>query len=145
VQFPILIGLHRSRFLDIGVLAVTLVANAVVLVFPLSEVSPWALLPALWIVASIAWQKLSPKLSAIRLERDGRVLIRRVGESEFFVAELLPGVTVHPWLTIVKLKTEAGDAFFLIATVDSINRENFRRFRMFLRWQVNFSAANDDA
>ena len=145
MQFPILIGLRRSRFLDIGVLAITLVASAVVLAFPQPVIIQLMILAATWIIAAITWQKLSPKLSAIRLERDGQVSIRRFGENEFFVAELLPGATVHPWLSVVKLKAEAGDTCIVIATVDSLNKQNFRRFRVFLRWQAGFRAASDDA
>lgn len=48
-------------------------------------------------------------------------------------------------MTVVKLKTEEACSKALIATVDSLNRQDFRRLRVFLRWQADFSAPNDDA
>lgn len=144
MQFPILIGLHRSRFLDIGILAIALAACASILSVQQPVISPLVFLTTTWAIAARAWQKLAPKFSTIRLERDGRLSVRSLGENEFFTAELLPGATVHPWLSVIKLKTAVGDAFVII-TVDSLNRQNFRRLRVFLRWHADFNATKDDA
>jgi toxin CptA len=145
VQFPILIGLHRSRFLDIVVFVIAIVASAIVLAVPQPVISPWAFITTIWTIAAITWQELSPKLSVIRLERDGRLSVRRLGESDFLAAELLPGATVHPWLSVVKIKPATGNACIVIVAADSVNRQKFRRFRVFLRWQADFNAAHDDA
>lgn len=61
------------------------------------------------------------------------------------MAELMPSAIVHPWLTVVRLKTDGGGMCRLIATVDNLDREDFRRLRVFLRWQADFSVPDDDA
>ena len=145
MQFPITIGLRRSRFLDAGLIMVTLLASGVTLKFPQTIAIQLLILAAIWVVMGVAWRQLSPKLSKIRLERSGRVSVIRRGESEFSSADFLPGATVHPWLTLLRLKTGAGDTCILIAAVDSLKRQDFRRLRVFLRWQADFNVSNDDA
>lgn len=63
----------------------------------------------------------------------------------FVATRLLPGASVHPWLVIVRLEIESGQQSTLIAAVDSLKRNDFRRLRTFLRWQADFSASADDA
>lgn len=145
MQFPITIGLRRSRFMDIGLLFVALLAGMAALAFPQTTTVQFGICAVIWVAAGLAWRQLTPKFSAIRLERSGLVFAALSGKSEFLAAEILPGATVHPWVTVVKLKTEEARSQVLIATVDSLNRQNFRRLRIFLRWQAEFSAPNDDA
>lgn len=145
MQFPIIIGLHRSRFLDIGLGFIALLASGVTFAFPQTTTIQLLIITAIWTSAGIAWRQLSPKCSAIRLERNGQISVVHHGENEFSPAELLPSATVHPWLTVFRLKAESGDAFSLVATVDSLKRQDFRRLRVFLRWQADFNALNDDA
>ena len=144
MQFPIIIGLHRSRFLDIGLGFIVLLASGVIFAFPQTTMIQLLIIIAIWAVAGIAWRQLSPKCSAIRLERSGQISIAHHGENEFSPAELLPGATVHPWLTVFRLKAVSGDTYTLVATVDSLKRQNFRRLRVFLRWQADFKPLNDD-
>jgi toxin CptA len=143
VQFPITIGLRRSRFIDGGLGLVTLLASLMVLGFPQPLVTQWLLGGVIWICAVLTGWQLTPKFVAIRLERDGQVFIAH-RDGEFLAAEMLPGATVHPWLTVLRLKTEENGACRLIATVDSLNRQDYRRLRVFLRWQADFSGLNDD-
>lgn len=145
MQFPITIGLHRSRFLDAGVTLIALLASVATLVFPRSVHIQLLIILAIWVVAGFAWWRLSPSLSALRLERSGQVSIAHHGDNEFSAAELLPDATVHPWLTVVRLKTDRGDFCTLIATVDTQNRQDFRRLRVFLRWQADFNGPADGA
>lgn len=145
MQFPITIGLHRSRFMDLGLLFVALLASVAALAFPQAITIQFSVFAVIWVAAGLAWRELTPKFSAIRLERSGQVFVVLYGKSKFLAAEILPGATVHPWMTVVKLKTEEARSKALIATVDSLNRQNFRRLRVFLRWQAEFSAPNDDA
>ena len=145
MQFPIIIGLHRSRFLDFGLGCIVLLASVVIFAFPQSAAIQLLIITATWVTAGIAWRQLSPKCSAIRLERSGQVSVVRHGENEFSLAELLPGATVHPWLTVFRLKTEFSKTCTMVATVDSLKRQDFRRLRVFLRWQADFNALNDDA
>ena len=144
MQFPITIGLHRSRFMDLGLLFVALLATVTALAFPQTTTIQFGICAVIWLAAGLAWRQLTPKFSAIRLERSGQVFVALNGKSEFLAAELLQGATVHPWMTIVKLKTEGTRAKVLISTVDSLNRQDFRRLRVFLCWQADFSAPNDD-
>jgi toxin CptA len=145
VQFPIIIGLHRSRFMDAAVLMTALLATAAIVGFPRAHSIQAVLLLITWGLAMLAWRQLKPTIMAIRLERNGHLLIARSGETEFLPAEPEPGATVHPWLTVLHLKTEDGFCTTLIAAVDSLKREDFRRLRMFLRWQAKFSVPGDDA
>ena len=145
MQFPITIGLHRSRFMDLGLLSVALLATVAALAFPQAATIRFGVCIVIWLAAGQVWRQLTPKFSAIRLERSGRVFVVLNGKSEFLAADILPGATVHPWMTIVKLKTEGTRAKALIATVDSLNRQDFRRLRVFLCWQAEFSAPNDAA
>lgn len=143
MQFPITIGLRRSHFLDVSLGFVTLFASLVALGFPQSLALRLFFCGVIWVLATLVWWQLSLKFVAIRLERGGQVLISCDG-GEFLAAELLQGATVHPWLTVVRFKTEDARVRRLIATVDSLNRQDFRRLRVFLRWQADFSGLNDD-
>lgn len=145
MQLPITIGLHRSLLLDTFVGGCALLASAGVLFFPRATIVQTSILAFVWLVAILAWRQLRPKYSAIRLERDGQLSVSRPGEQEFSSANLLAGATVHAWLTVVRLKTGKGACTPLILAVDSVNPDDFRRLRVFLRWRVDFSASNDDA
>jgi len=145
VQLPITIGLHRSHFIAVLIGVTAGAASLVVLLFPGPGMVQGAILLAIWGVALLAWRHCSPKFPAIRLERDGRVSIIHTDDQEFVVAELLPGATAHPLLTVLRLKTAAGGVYPLILTGDSLAADDFRRLRIFLRWRANFSALDDDA
>ncbi len=139
MQFPIDIGLRRSRFLEVAVVSITLLASGVTLALPWSNTARATSFLLALIAAGIAWQRLGPTLSTIRLERSGQILVAVAGNAEFVEAELLAGATVHPWLTVVRLKTQDERKHLLIAAVDSMKPEDFRRFRVFLRWQAAVS------
>lgn len=145
MQFPITIGLHRSRFLDTILVLAALSATAAILGFPCSPSIRAGLFVAVLVLAIQAWYSLTPTIKAIRLERTGEIFIARVGEGVFVQATPKPGATIHPWLSIIRLMTEDGRTATLIATVNRKNGENLRRLRMFIRWQANFSGPNDDA
>ncbi|MBS1157917.1 MAG: hypothetical protein H6R15_336 [Proteobacteria bacterium] len=142
MQLPITIGLRRSFLLDILVGVGTLLASAGALFFPQAVHWRVGLLIFVWLLAALAWRELRPAFSAIRLERDGRLFVRRPGDQEFSATNLLPGATVHPWLTVVRLKTEEGACAPLILAVDSLEPDDFRRLRMFLRWRAVFSVSD---
>lgn len=145
MQFPILIGLHRSRFLDAMLLAVVILVSAAILGFQCSLAVQGCLLFAVLLLAIQAWQALTPTIELIRLERSGEIFIARAGESDFVQAVPKPGAIIHPWLTVIRLSTEDARSATLIATVNRKNSENLRRLRMFMRWQASFSEPNDDA
>ena len=145
MQFPITIGLRRSRFLDTALLLVAFLASLAVLCLPQATVIQFVICAAIWIIAGLTWRHLTPSFSAIRLEHSGQVSVAIEDKTDFLPAEILPGATVHLWITVVKLKTENGRSRPLIATVDSLNKQNFRRLRVFLRWQAKLSSPSDDA
>ena len=141
MQFPINIGLHRSRFIGAALVLIGLLAGGVTLALPWSTAVRGINLLLIVVAAGLAWQRLEPTLAAIRLERSGQILVAVVGNAEFAEAELLAGATVHPWLTVVRLKTQDERKHLLIAAVDSMKPEDFRRLRVFLRWQAVVSVA----
>ncbi|HQU79979.1 MAG TPA: hypothetical protein PLU47_10995 [Azonexus sp.] len=136
MQFPIHIGLRRSRFLEAAVVSITLLTSGVTLALPWSTTARATSFLLVLIAGGLAWRRLGPTLSAIRLERAGQILVVVAGNAEFAEAELLAGATVHPWLTVVRLKTQDERTHLLITAVDSMKPEDFRRLRIFLRWQA---------
>ncbi len=145
MQFPITIGLHRSRFLGRALFLLALLACGVTLALPWPTAVRAGSLMLVLIVAYFAWRRLEPELSAIRLEKTGQVLVAAAGSVEFADAELLAGATVHPWLTIIRLKTQDGRTHRMLAAVDTMKSEDFRRLRIFLRWRAEFSVPVGDA
>lgn len=145
MQFPITIGLHRSRILDAMLLLVVVLAIVAILGFDCSAAVRAVLFFAIVVLAALAWRGLTPAISTIRLERNGAISITHPGENEFVSARPKPGATIHPWLTVIRLSTDDGCTATLIATLDSQNKADFRRLRMFMRWQASFSEPSDDA
>ncbi|HZX30669.1 MAG TPA: protein YgfX [Rhodocyclaceae bacterium] len=144
MQFPITIGLHRS-FLGglIGALIHGGAAIAVVL-------TPWAvwvravLAVAVVVSALLARRSGRPAVTALRLLGNGRVECRLEGDSEFRSAELQPGNTVHPWLSVIRLSVDMRPVT-VVMLPDSATTEEFRRLRVWLRWRADFSAGKDAA
>ncbi|MBU1365101.1 MAG: hypothetical protein KKE51_14895 [Gammaproteobacteria bacterium] len=145
MQFPIVVGLHRSRFLDVMLLSALILACSAILSFDCASSVQGGLVFVVVLLAIQAWRALTPLIGSIRLERSGEVFVAKAGENEFVQATLKPGATIHPWLTVIRLVTADDCPATIIATVDRENRENLRRLRMFMRWQAKFSGASDDA
>ena len=139
MQFPIHIGLRRSRILVTILIVIVLSVLGVGFYFLPYWPLKWVLCLLVGCFALMTWQKLKPKISEIRLEREGGISIRSGDQQEFSLASIQPNATVHPWLTVFRLSTESGDIFTLIATVDTLNQQDFRRLRVFLRWRADFS------
>lgn len=145
MQLPITIGLHRSRFIDAFVVGGAVLASLLVPVFPCATLMQWGLLLTIWSIALVARRQCSLKFSAIRLETDGQLSVTLGADQEFTVAELLPDATVHPWLTVLRLKTAEGHVSSLLLSGDSLDANDFRRLRVFLRWRADFSGRGGDA
>jgi len=142
VQFPITIGLHRSRFL-VGAFVLLVLLTIPVLVFLQRSTAIFAAIPLLLAVLfAWLWRYRQPCCPVIRLEANGAISLLS-GDGEFAAAQLLPGATVHPWLTVLRLRSAAGCVCILCLTVDSLKREDFRRLRVFLRWRADFSGVDD--
>lgn len=146
MQLPINIGLHRSRLLDVLILTCALLASALDAFFPVPSSMRVGLVGLIWGVAAWAWLRLAPPFAGLRLERDGGISIRRYGATDLEGATLLSGATVHPWLSIVRLKTDDGRRHWVILAGDTPEGAAFRRLRVFLRWRADFvRPSGDDA
>lgn len=144
MQFPILIGLHRSRFLDVIFLSLAFLAFAVVLLSDLPQALKAASLLTIPVMGFVSWRNLSPSLRLLRLEKDGHISIQQAGTDDFQGVSILPGATAHPWLIVFQLNCN-GRKFSVVATRGSATPQDLRRLRMFLRWRANFTALSDDA
>ena len=145
MQLPITIGLHRSSFLGWLTVLVALVANVAILFFPVSWVLRLALLVVVGVLAVFARYSLSRAMPCIRLEADGQISLLDQGMGEPHLLRLLPHPVVHPWLTVFRLQDGSGARFVMIATIDSLGKEDFRRLRVFLRWRASLTLPNDGA
>lgn len=138
MQLPITIGLHRSRIVDGILLLVGLLAAVVWCLWPqtfgvrLAGVA--LILAGLWF---IRWQ-LGPSLRVLRMDRAGGISgSPETGDGQETLYAL-SGAIVHPWLTVVRFRGDSGRRYAVVVTVDSMNPDDFRRFRVFLRWRVKF-------
>lgn len=142
MQFPITIGLHRSRFLYRILIALALLASAAIVAFPRSPATLGLLLLVVGGLLLWSWRRLSPTLSAIRLERGGNIMAVGVDDCEFHDASLHRRATVHPWLTVFRLELADGRQHTIVVARDSMTSDEFRRLRVFLRWRAQFSAGD---
>lgn len=142
MQFPITIGLHRSLLLQRISLLLGALAGLGLGFLPLDWQMRLPLQLLTLALTAWSWRELGRACPALRLERDGRVLLRQPLNEEFVAAELLPGASVHHWLTVLRVKTETGRRYTLVATVDNLSRVDFRRLRIFLRARANFTGGH---
>jgi len=146
VQFPIIIGVHRSRFLDALLVLLALLAVSAILAFHCPQSIRAGLLILVLLLTSLAWRGLTPTLRSIRLERSGEILVARIiGETDFVPALPRPGATIHPWLMVITLDLADGRPATLILTVNRKNSQNLKCLRVFMRWQAKFTESGDAA
>jgi hypothetical protein len=143
VQFPIVIGLRRSRFLD-GALGVTTGIGLVAI-----ALAPWPtfissiLGIATVFVALFAALALRPRIRALRIVHNGAIACQLIGKSEYSPARLMHGPTAHPWLTVLRLAHDQG-VYRLVIARDSAAPEEFRCLRVWLRWRAEVSDGSGD-
>lgn len=145
MQLPITIGLHRSRFIGIALQFTAVLAGITVFLMPVDLAFRLAGLAVIGALGITAWRRYKTPVPCIRLEHNGDINLLSVSEAEAVTMQLLPGAIVHPWLTVFRLKSGQTGAIVMIATVDSLDKQNFRRLRTFLRWRASFNAPSDDA
>jgi toxin CptA len=133
VQFPITLGLQRSRILDFTCLAIATAALGVVLAWPLDPRLRFAGALVIVVVAGLTLRALTPAIAALRIERDGSIRIHHRAEAYAEPSDLLPGSTAHPCLTVLRLRAVDGRRYNAVIAVDSLPRDDFRRLRLFLR------------
>lgn len=144
MQFPIVIGLRRSRFLDGVLLIAALVGLTAVLLVPWHLVTCSLLGAAIVLVAFLVRQALTPRIRTLRIDHDGSLSCQASGESEFIPVRLLPGATAHPWLTVLRLAYEQG-AYLLAIAPDAVAPDEFRRLRVWLRWRAEVNDGPGDS
>lgn len=139
MQLPITIRLRRSFVLGAG-LAITQLLAVIALVLPLWPTpAKVLLLSGLAVSAALCWRSWSPEINRLCLFGDGRLECGLAcGEEGLVEATLLPGATVHPWLTVVRLQL-GGRRRVLVLLPDSMKAADFRRLRVWLRWRAGFS------
>ena len=140
MQFPIIIGLRRSRILDGGLLLLVGLVVAALLAWPAKSGIRLVSVPLALGAGGLGWWKLKPAFSRVRLDRAGLIAVCFPGQVEFVPLHSLPGATVHPWITVLRLREDQGKSHLLVVTRDTMNPADFRRLRVFLRWRAKFSA-----
>lgn len=145
MQFPIIIGLHRSRIQVLLFFCVTAIAALGINQLPRSTGN----LPVFWLLWSLITllagiQLWRQKLPMLRLERGGEISLQTDADAPWKTAALQRDALVHPMLTVFRLQA-CKDRFTLVVTVDSLMPEDFRRLRVFLRWQASLNVTGDDA
>ena len=140
MQFPINIGLHRSRILDGALLLLVGLVSAALLAWPAAIEIRLVNLSLAMGLGGLALWKLKPAFNRVRLDRSGLIAMCLPGQSEFVALRLLPGATVHPWITVLRLREGQGITHLLVVTRDTMSPADFRRLRVFLRWRAKFSA-----
>jgi toxin CptA len=144
VQFPIIIGLHRSFF---GALINVVVHGGGAIAILAAPWDAWirmGLVAAIGASAALAWRSGRLRVTSLRLLGNGSLECQLADDGEFRAAELLPGNTVHPWLTVIRLSVDMKPVTVVVLP-DSATAEEFRRLRVWLRWRADFSAGKDAA
>ena len=142
MQFPIIIGLHRS-FLPRSVMLLLLLASLAVALFgPFPVWVRGLLLIAVLAIFLMHRHQLHHPVHSLMLSGEGSLSVRFSGkETEYFPVVILPSATVYPWLTVLRLEYE-GHPLNLLMTPDAIDPEAFRRLRLWLCWRANFLSAD---
>jgi len=145
VQLPIIIGLRRSRIWGSVLMLAGVLAIAVWLSWP--RVLAVRLVGVAVILGGVLHlrRQLEPKLGVLKMDRDGAISGALSAKHKLIPLQALPGAIVHPWLTVVHFRDEDARRYVVIATVDSMRPDDFRRFRVFLRWRVKFAEPAGDA
>ena len=141
MQFPIVIGLHRSRFLGSLILVAAFAGSVAIFSWSPPILVRLAVLAAIAGATALAWRRTAPPCSELWLERDGTLAVRYIAGGEFVPVEQLPGGFAHPWLAVVRWRDAAGGVKALTVAVDSAKPADFRRLRLFLRWAGNSGGA----
>lgn len=144
MQFPITIGLHRSFFL-VSMHCVAHVLAATVIFTPSWSAEVKALLlVGVVCFGMMAWRCMQPAADRLRLLDDRCLECGLVGEDVFIPAEVQPGVTVHPWLTVIPLRLP-DRRLFVIVSPDAIHPDDFRCLRMWLRLRAEINVGKGAA
>jgi toxin CptA len=133
VQFPVVIGLRRSRI--VPAIAGATAALALAAIWAWSPGLPTAMAAALacLVLATLALRALRTGPVALMFLADGSLqVVEGPGES-FHSVTVLPGGIAHPWVTVLHYRDSARQKRHVVVTVDSTGSDDFRRLRVLLR------------
>ena len=134
MQFPVSIELHRSTLLFLLLVAMhgAAAAGAVVLPWPLA----WRVFLLVLVGGSLAWAwRRSPVVGLWLVARDRIECVQADGRR--IAAQALPESTVISWMIVLRLRLEGEKRICaLVVLPDQMKRDEFRRLRLWLRWQV---------
>lgn len=143
MQFPIVIGLHRSRFLGALIVIASLFGAVTIVAWPQPLPVRAGALLVIAIAALFAWRRAVPPCIALRLLGDGAMTVQYTTGGDFLSVEVLPGGFVHPWLAVIRLRDSEGRILAMPIAVDSAKPADFRRLRLFLRWTGRAEGQSD--
>jgi hypothetical protein len=133
MQFPVYIGLHRSRFLFLLLILFHLIAAMCILVVPW----PWFLQCAVLIfIAASAWHSTRPSnVTCLCILGSERLDCRFEGGRQHEMT-LLSDTTVFSYLMVLRLKGgESVRATTLTLLRDQMSVNEFRTLALWLRWR----------
>lgn len=137
MQFPVFIRLRRSFLLQLACLLVALLAASLVLVGPYSMLWQCAGLISIACLWWPAQRRCLVNVPELILLPSGRLHLRSAtGEVQDALWQVRAGACIHPWLTVFCLENEQNSPLTVVVMVDSLNRQDFRRLRVFLRWRA---------
>lgn len=135
------VRIRPSRLQRWGLVVVALLALASI---ALAELPPPGRLAATLITGLVAWHAWRrPEVVALRPNPDGGLEWRAAGQ-DWQAANLLPDTYVTPWLCVLAFRSE-GKTRRLPLYPDSLHPEDFRRLRVWLRWQARLEPAAQPA
>lgn len=139
MQFPIMVGLHRSRFMDVAIVLVHAVALAGVMATP--WLPEWQMILSILVVLHALWslRQAGLRVHALRLYADCQLAM----DDQESRHAVLPGSYVHPWLTVFRFRDTGGVLRRIVVLPDSAAPDEARRLRVWLRWKVSANAGDD--
>lgn len=141
MQFPITIELRRSSIYSLLTCAVHGAAAACLFAVPLDW--HWRAV-ALLLIAGWLWSALrSSRFASLRLAvNEGLSVLEADGKR--VAAELLPGCTAFTWLVVLRFRTDGErKARALTLLPDQMSRDEFRKLRLWLRWNATAGKCDD--
>jgi toxin CptA len=134
VQFPISIGLRRSRLLILllSVFHGIAVACLIALPWPMAL----RLLLSALVGLSLVYALRPPRVTGLRLTGRDR-LDCLLADGNYIAARALPDSTVYARLIVLRLRIgEEKRVSSLTLLQDQLSAEQFRQLRLWLRWQA---------
>lgn len=150
MQPPQYFRLHPSRWQQRLLVLLLVLSGALLLAYPAH-----LLLRVFALVALGLWGRRlvrraalgnGPEILTLEITGDGGFALQCSASGGFLAARRLPVLTVHPWLTVLRLELLASrQRRTLVLTPDRMSGDEFRRLRVALRWRHELSASGEAA